>query len=600
MKTTRIHILLIFLALAAVCHAASVRLALEGRSQVYEGQTFNVKVLTNGVRGEFPQGYDIPGAKLLYVADYSGTFGVNGRVTHEEGYMLTVKCYKPGTLHIPPVTIGGTRSNALTVKVLDQSARGQLPGYAQPQSSNQPDPSASNSRQQTGPRFIGKGNENLFMVASVSRTSAYEQQALVYTVKLYSSFANIHFLGATEAPKFNGFTLEEDNPKVESLHFESYKGRQYACAVIARYIIFPQQTGRLSIQGNRYTVTAEARQEYWDPFWGNISYGKPVQLVVQPNDLTVDVRALPQPQPAGFSGGVGKFSISASMPTQRLATNQAASIVYTVSGTGNIKYVTLPDLAQTLPKSFDVSTPTPEVKAGPNGSTVQGTVRFDCSVMPQEEGTFTIPPVELVYFNPETGRYETARSRSFKVTVAKGKASASGAGRLLRLDADLMPYTGKNSSFLTTNSSFLWYWLMYPAALLVALLILWLTVRYRRLHADTQGLLERRARRLSDRLLRHARRSLRAGDREHFFTQTLEALWGYAAHKLRMPGSEMQRANIETQFEAHQVPRPVIDRFIALLDRCEEAKYAGSSIDMPAVYEEASQVIRAIDSDYRK
>lgn len=88
--------------------------------------------------------------------------------------------------------------------------------------------------------------------------------------------------------------------------------------------------GKLTIQGNRYTVTAEARQEFWDPFWGPLSYGKPVQLVVTPNNLTVDVRELPKPQPAGFSGGVGQFTIQASMPTQRLATNQAASIVYTI------------------------------------------------------------------------------------------------------------------------------------------------------------------------------------------------------------------------------------------------------------------------------
>lgn len=600
MKSTRTFILLLIFALVSVgAQAASVRISLEGRQQVYEGQTFYIKVLCDG-SGSFPQNYSIPGAKLLYVSNFQGSFSsnVNGhrQSRTEEGFMLTVKCYKPGKLIIPPVTIGGVRSNSLTVNVLDRNTQGQQPGYTQSSSSHTAQGSASAS-QQTGPRFIGKGNENLFMVASVSRTSVYEQQALVYTVKLYSSFANIHFLGAAEAPKFNGFTLEEDKVKVESLHFESYKGRQYACAVIARYIIFPQMAGRLTIQGNKYTVTAEARQEYWDPFWGNISYGKPVQLVVQPNDLTVDVRALPQPQPAGFSGGVGKFTITASMPTQRMATNQAASLVYTVSGTGNIKYITLPDLSSIFPKQFDVSTPTPTVKAGPNGSTVSGSVRFDCSVMPMEEGTFEIPSVELVYFNPETGKYETARSRPFEVTVAKGKASSSADGHLLKMDEKLMSYSSDSSKFF--GGSFV-YWLMYPLALILTVLALGLTLFYRRRHADTQGLLERRARRLSDRLLRHARKSLRAGDRDRFFTQTLTALWGYAAHKMRMPGSEMQRANIESAFAQHHVQQPVIDRFIALLDRCEEAKYAGAGIDMTAVYEEASQVIRAIDSEYKK
>lgn len=590
---TIIMVSLVFMALSV--NAAQVKLKLGSNGNPVVGQSFNVIVELNGVSGAYPENYSIPNAKIVYHSSYqsSSYSNINGRSTSSssQGYRLTVKCYKAGKLTLPPITIGGVRSNSLSIDVKDKR------DVSDPYSGASANPAAGNAP--SGPRFIGKGNKNLFMVANVSKTTAYEQEALVYTVKLYSSFDNIHFLGASEAPKFNGFTLEENNPKVESLHFESYKGRQYACAVIARYIIFPQMKGKLTIQGNRYTVTAEARQEFWDPFWGPLSYGKPVQLVVTPNNLTVDVRELPKPQPAGFSGGVGQFTIQASMPTQRLATNQAASIVYTIKGTGNIKYVQLPDLAKIFPKEFEISTPSPTVNATPNGTSVSGSVRFDCSIMPAEPGKYHIPPVELVYFNPNTGKYETARSRGFDVEVTKGKAGGNSAGHILKMDEELMP-VGKLTSSHTFFSGSVMYWMLYVIAFVIFAAILSAMLNYRKRHADTQGLLERRARRLSDRLLCHARKSLKMGARDKFFDQTLTALWGYAAHKMRMPGSEMQRANIEANFAEHEVPQKVIERFINLLDRCEEAKYAGAGIDMNDVYEEASQVIRAIDSDFKK
>lgn len=183
--------------------------------------------------------------------------------------------------------------------------------------------------------------------------------------------------------------------------------------------------------------------------------------------------------------------------------------------------------------------------------------------------------------------------------VTKGKAGGNSAGHILKMDEELMP-VGKLTSSHTFFSGSVMYWMLYVIAFVIFAAILSAMLNYRKRHADTQGLLERRARRLSDRLLCHARKSLKMGARDKFFDQTLTALWGYAAHKMRMPGSEMQRANIEANFAEHEVPQKVIERFINLLDRCEEAKYAGAGIDMNDVYEEASQVIRAIDSDFKK
>ena len=207
------------------------------------------------------------------------------------------------------------------------------------------------------PKFIGKGDGNLFLKASVSKSSAYEQEALVYTVKLYTTYDAIKFIGASAAPKFDGFVVEESKAISSQLNYETYNGKTYATAVIARYIIFPQMTGSLKVTGNTYTVAVDQREYYHDPFFGSMSYSTPLQLNVTPNDLSVDVRPLPVPKPADFSGGVGKFSISSSLKSSEFKTNQAAAIVYTVTGSGNLKYVQLPDLQSIYPSEIEIYIP---------------------------------------------------------------------------------------------------------------------------------------------------------------------------------------------------------------------------------------------------
>ena len=75
----------------------------------------------------------------------------------------------------------------------------------------------------------------------------------MYTVKLYTTYEAIKFIGATAAPKFEGFVVEESKDISQSLTYETVGGKTYATAVIARYIIFPQMDGKLKVKGNTYT-----------------------------------------------------------------------------------------------------------------------------------------------------------------------------------------------------------------------------------------------------------------------------------------------------------------------------------------------------------
>ena len=496
------------------------------------------------------------------------------------------------------MSVGGVKSNVLRYTIGKQGSSG---GGREP---SRQQPSAATDDDSSKPKFIGKGDGNLFMRASVSETNVYEQQALVYTVKLYTTYDAIKFIGATAAPKFDGFVVEESKAISNSLSYETYNGKSYATAVIARYIIFPQMTGQLKVVGNTYTVSVDQREYYHDPFWGNMAVSSPLQLNVSPNDLVVNVRPLPAPKPADFSGGVGKFTLSSQLKSKDFKTNQAASIEYIVTGTGNLKYVQLPDLSTLYPAQLEVYTPTTDVKANVGSSNVSGSVSFDYSFMPLEEGTFKIPSIRLVYFNPETGKYETSESKGYDITVGKGKSSGkSQTNSRLRFDPELQDVDASDLSLVHIPYIYKWvYWLWFilPFAMLSISGIVYRN--YMKSHADLAAFNSRRANKLAGRRLRKAYANMKKGNVEAFYDELLIALWGYLGDKLKMPTSELMRDNIKAVLDKNGIPEEQTAKLLESLDNCEYVKYSPDSgkASMKKSYDEAIDVINSLERSFKK
>ena len=599
---SKIAVLLLCLVSAFMMQAASVHLSVSmprGQRTIGVGELFYIsyEISNSDARPATPA--SVPGAKVLYFertgqsSAYTNINGVTSQV-RSMTYTLTAKAQKEGSYTFGPVTVGGMKSNAVSYTIGKSSYKTSGQRGSQPSASPSPDSSK--------PKFIGKGDGNLFLRASVSKQTAYEQEALVYTVKLYTTYDGIKFVGATSAPKFEGFVVEESKATSAQLSYENYQGKTYATAVIARYIIFPQMKGKLKVIGNTYTVSVDQREYYHDPFWGNMSVSSPLQLNVTPNDLMIYVKGLPHPQPADFSGGVGKFTISSHLPTSSLLTNQGASIIYTVNGTGNLKYLKLPDLNSAFPSQIEVYSPETEVKTEAGASNVSGTATFDYTMIPLEEGEFKIPAVELCFFNPQTGPYERVKARGYDVKVGKGKASGKSQTRdRLRFDSRLMTVDGKLTS---DHRPFIYkwgYWMVY-AILTLALLAAIAAYRKRlRDLSDIQSLKSRKAAKIARRRLKKAADCIKQNDRSRFYDEMLRALWGYIAHKLKMPTSELTRDNVRERLESRNVPEDSIAKILGLLDDCEFAKYSpdNGSLSMQNLYGQATDVIFNLEDIFR-
>ncbi len=606
MTQIRLYILTLLLILASIAASAAGKFQISvstqtGSDDIEVGEQFYVYMKLDNIDGE-PSAPDVPGAVVKYFtlsSQSSSMSSVNGKVTRSSSrtYVATCSASKEGSFSIGPFSVDGVSSNKASYKIV-KSGSGSLSKLKQrQQQQQQTSVSQEPDDQNEGPKFIGKGNEKLFLKASVSKSSAYEQEALVYTVKLYSSYAPIKFIGATEAPKFDGFVVEESDETSKSLHYETYNGQEYATAIIARYIIFPQMTGKLTIKGNTYTVSTDEQEYYDDPYFRMLTVRRPIQLNVTPNDLVIDVKALPSPVPADFSGGVGQFSISSSLPSATLKTNQPASIVYEVKGSGNLKYVKLPDLNALYPKQLEVFSPTADVNAAAKGMSVSGSVKFDYSFTPLELGQYQIPEVALVYFDPTTGKYERSVAKGYTVEVDKGALSEkSQTKNRLKFDDSLMPVGSLHKHRSQYVYSFgYWLWFIIPAFALG--IIIYVYRRHLKSAADIVGTRMRKAGKVAARRLKKAASCMKAGDRERFYDEMLVALWGYVSAKLNIPTSELNRQNVAQRLSEAGASDDVVNNLVAVIDDCEFAKYAPGSGDdeLKHVYDRGTEVINALE-----
>lgn len=598
-RVKNILVILISLFCFIVADAAKVSMQVEmprGKRGIGVGDTFWISVKLTDIDSKLSQPSNVPGAKLVYFSQTgrsSQSTIVNGNFSHTTSvtYTMTLKAEKEGNFKFGPLTVDGIKSNTVSYSI----------GKKDTSLSQSGGQSSSSQDDQNGPKFIGKGDDKLFLRANVSKTSAFEQEALVYTIKLYSSYAGVKFAGATSAPTFDGFVIEESKINTIQMDYETYNGKTYATAEIARYIIFPQTTGDLKVLGNTYTISVNSQEYYKDPDWGHLTINRPVNLNVKPNDLIVKVKPLPSPRPANFSGGVGEFEIKSELQNSKLKTNHAASIVYSISGSGNLKYLKLPDLNNIFPSQLEVYSPSVKENISVNSNNTVGDISFDYSFMPLEEGEYAIPSVELVYFNPSNGKYETKQAKGYNVEVTKGEVSSKSQKKDRLVYNTKLEDVGVNKSSTKLIVDSLSYWLWYIVPIL--LLIIAISIYRRRINdlADIDLLKSKKANKVARKRLKKAEICLRAKDVDKFYDEILSAMWGYIGDKLRIPISDLNRENVRQKLGDAGVNSEDLDSLISLIDECEFAKYSSSlgQISMDNVYMHACDVINKLDNSLK-
>ncbi len=596
-----INIAILLLTVMAAHAAASF--TVEAPRQVAEGDRFSITFVLNNGEGSNFSPPEVTGAKVIYGPAVSHSYSsswVNGKSSSSssEEYTMTYRATATGKCHVGTASIvaGGKRmaTKAFTIDVLPS---GSHPSRQSQQTPGAPTPYSDPMTQTADKEVSGK---DLFVRIEMSKPRVYEQQAVVCTIKLYTKYQISQFM-PTIQPSFDGFLIEEIPVQPALNKVETLNGERYMTAILKKCILYPQQSGNLTITSGNYDVSV-VQFDTFKSIFATIS--KPIEkdLKVTSNKATVHILPLPEPKPASFTGAVGRFNVTTDLkPATGLKTYSAATYRYIISGTGNIKYIKAPEVQ--FPDQFDVYDPKTDAQVNDGAGDMSGRVVMDYTFIPQYAGEFDIPAGEFSYFDPETGRYETVTIPARHLTVAKGEGQPSNHYRMKNMD--IRPIKSgdlgleKSHGYIVDSWTY-WLWFLLPLLALVGLLLYYR--KQLRERADVRRMRSKRASKVAQRRLKAARGFASRGDRGGFYAEMLNALWGYMSDKLSIPVSELSKDNINAELEQYGIDEQLRQESIVLIDKCEFAQYAPelASGDMNAVLDEAAGIIDRLESVKRK
>lgn len=484
--------------------------------------------------------------------------------------------------------------------------------------------SSSRSSGQNGGKSSGGGqtsstgsgeisSNDLFMRLSLSRTEVVIGEPITATLKIYQR-ANVVGFENAKFPTFNGFWSQETYvPNNIEFKRESLDDKIYNTAVLRTYVLIPQQSGAITIDPAELVCLVNIRtapstsNSLFDSFFQD-EYRTIRKRVTTPA-VKVKVNPLPAGQPASFGGGVGNFGISARLTTDNLKTHDAASLIITVSGRGNVALLEEPKV--NFPPDFEVyDTKTTENTDKSNGGT-SGSKSFEYPFIPRSHGDFTIDPVEYSYYDVNAGKYVTLRTEPLHVKVAKGKGGDStpvttvnsGVERKdVKSFADDIRFIFTGKPGLSGSGSFfvgsVFFWILLALMILGATSVYLAFRKVAAMRADVAGTKNRRATKMAQKRLKLAGEYLDKNLYTAFYEELHKALIGFVSDKLNMDMSEISKDNIASALTEGGVSEEQTKAFTDLLDACEFARYSpdGGNEAMRSHYDAALKVISSIDS----
>ena len=465
------------------------------------------------------------------------------------------------------------------------------------------------SRQQAQQGNIS--DSDLFLRLSLNSTDVVVGEPIVATIKLYQR-VNISGFEGVSFPSFNGFWSQEiEAPSNIEFQRETYDGQIYNAAVLRKFLLIPQHQGRLNIDPAELVCLVSVRvssggNSIFDGFFDEY---RNVRKKVQTKPVTVNVSALPAGAPASFGGGVGEFSISASVSKDTIKTHEAASLIVTVSGKGNVALLEAPKVS--FPPDMEVYDTKVTSNIAPGG--MSGTRKYEYPFIPRSYGDFVIEPIKYAYYDVNQKKYVSLETQPIDLTVLKGNESGSSATVVVPgssqkdvkdLDSDIR-YINVKDPLLVAKGHFLvgsgLFWIVV-ILLVAAATALWLILRRMAARrADVAGMKNRKATKMALKRLHLAGTFLKQNLYTAFYEELHKALLGFIADKLMIPASELSKDKISDALKDGNVPQDDIDAFIDILDACEFARYSPSTGNdaMAAHYAAATEVISAIDSSMK-
>ena len=566
-------------------------------STVVLGQDLAVRVAYDNLNPEVNEQF-----KLVYklVLDGSGSVQINGRIgvqhptfagfnviSQKAGrsgfsfggfdmemalhqYTVVLQATKKGTFTIDPVSfqVGGTSysSEKITINV-----------------------GASTAGKTTAP----KKNSNLFGKIILSRSSIYKGEHVVATSKIYSRYNRLS-LSKSDFPMASGFWNEEIKSGKNGwpVKTENINGVMYNVYTIKKDLLYPQKTGKLKIPG--FTATLVANRTI---------FNSGTEIPIASNSPSINVKPVDN-APSNFSGLVGSFSMTAEISKTELSADEGIDVTVKIKGKGNLQQ--LDSVSLRFPLDFDVYDPEKKEKISSSTSGLSGYKTFNFLGIPRSGGEFDIGPVELVYFDPKNKDFKTLESEMWQVKVERpsGKAGQdilASDQKEVELLAEGIRHIRESTDLIKQDDLFFgskYFWTLYFSPFLLFFAFTFIKNRQQSRPKDENVVRRKKAAKIAFNALKIANEKLLNGEGAAFNEALLTGLFNYLKNKLTMETTELGKANIRNHLAAKGASNDLTERFIALIEQCEMARYApNSETGNEQLYTQGIDIIEKLENE---
>ena len=456
------------------------------------------------------------------------------------------------------------------------------------------------------PNYIA--SESIHLVAEVSTTNPYLNEPVSVIYKLYvAENTGVRNWSELDSPRYNDFWSQNIEVKRQNVKEGKYKGENYRYVVLKKTVLYPQKTGKLSIEPLTLDVSVEVPSKRRDVF-GRLMMTT-TNRTVTAGKRTIDVKPLPSNgKPNDFSGAVGSFEFNITSNKNTLKATEAFDLKLEVSGKGNLKLFKLPK--PNLPNALEVYEPEHSEKVSTSLSGMRGSISDTYTIVPNAQGRYPIPTVSFFYFDLNTETYKTLTSNELVVSVTEGPRLNSNENTAseevqktnvttlskqfssFKSNGDLKPIT--ETKFYNTS---LFWWLFLGPLLLIPLVIV-ITQKQGKRALDVEGNKIRKTNKLARKYLSSSKKAI--GEKETFYVALERALHNYLKSRLKIETSDFSKEKIDHLLTKKEVQRETISQFLGVLKSCELARYTPLGVaDMEHDYQKAVETINTLDKQLK-
>lgn len=322
---------------------------------------------------------------------------INGKSSHEYTHNYSLSPLKKGHLIIPALTLDDKGSSyhtePITILVQDSPVS-------------------------------DKDSRDIFVQARVNDDLPYVGQQIVYVFSLYYGIQITN--PSLQVPDFKDFMVKETDKDTNVTKLIG--GREYN-VIERRIVLVPLKDGTVEIPPSVLTCDKVVKQgtqrrDPMDSFFGNSFFGRSrlERKVLRTNPIPIRINPLPaNPHDVEFSGLVGQMTLSAAMENHDIKVGDSTTLTLTLDGIGNIMDVEEPKI--NVPDGLKMyrDNPQEDVTIGRKG--YAGKKIFRLALVAIKDGTFTIPPITVNYFDVEKGQYQILVTPAFELDVAPSDQS---------------------------------------------------------------------------------------------------------------------------------------------------------------------------------